>query len=99
MRIIGKGTFGTVAKAYCNRTRKIVAIKRISDFDAWEYLMVQVIREVSLMKELSARPDGCKYVPIIYDVLVHEEPEERNGEPKGKLSVFIVMEHFETDMK
>ena len=53
LRVVGKGTFGTVVKAYCYKTKKIVAVKRISDFHAWEYLTVQVLREVQLMKELN----------------------------------------------
>lgn len=73
IRVIGSGTFGNVAKAYCQKRMKIVAIKRIALETFWEYTIVQVIREIQLMKELNARPDGKKYVPIIYDVMVHHE--------------------------
>ena len=71
--ILGSGSFGTVAKAYCYKRKKTVAIKRIADFDIWEYKTVQVLREVQLMKELSARHDGSKYVPILYDVIIHRD--------------------------
>ena len=40
IRVIGKGTFGTVVKAFCNTNKTTVAIKRISDFCAWEYPIV-----------------------------------------------------------
>ena len=76
LRVVGKGTFGTVVKAYCNKTKKIVAVKLIKDFDAWEYLTVQVIREVQLMKELSQKMDGDRFVPKLYDIFVHESAPE-----------------------
>lgn len=98
MKLIGQGTYGTVVKGYCLKTKKFVAIKRIADFDDWEYCMGQVIREVGLMKELNAREGGCNFVPQVYDVLVHEQPKETQSGPKGKLTVFIVMEHFDTDL-
>lgn len=52
---------------------KNVAIKRIALDKFWEYTIVQVIREIQLMKELNSLSDGNKYVPIIYDVMVHHE--------------------------
>ena len=51
------------------------------------------------MKELNAKPDGNKFVPQLYDVFVHDEPDEASEEPNVKMSVFIVMEYFETDLK
>ena len=75
VKVIGKGTFGTVVKAYCTKRKAMVAIKRISNFDKWEYLTVQVLREVLLMKELNKRPEGKNHVPILYDVFWHEQSE------------------------
>ena len=96
MKLVGQGTFGSVVKAFCYKTKKTVAIKRISDFDKWEYLTVQVLREVSLMKELSVKHGGSNHVPIIYDVFAHEE---KGKEPESKnLTVYIVMEYFKTDL-
>ena len=40
IRLLGKGTFGTVVEAYCNTTNKLVAIKRMSSFEKYEYTMV-----------------------------------------------------------
>lgn len=88
---------------------KIVAIKRIALENFWEYTIVQVIREIQLMKELNTRTDGKKYVPIIYDVIVHHDKEQQQsqqqfsdpkaGKPKTIPTVFIIMEYFDTDLK
>ena len=52
------------------------------------------------MKELNARPDGTKYVPIVYDVFMHREKSDNEcNKESGKLTVFIVMEYFEKDLK
>lgn len=99
MYVLGSGSFGTVAKAYCFQSKQTVAVKRIADFDTYEYKTVQALREVMLMKELNARPDGGRYVPIIYDILIHEEPaKSEDGQDNSKLTLFIVMEYFKTDL-
>ena len=61
--------------------------------------MVQVLREIQLMKELNAKQGSQSYIPQLYDVLVHEDLDWSSGEPVSKPTVFLVMEHFETDMR
>ena len=51
------------------------------------------------MQELNAKPDGHRFVPILHDVFVHEEQVDKEKDNVGKMSVFMVMEYFETDMK
>lgn len=51
------------------------------------------------MKELNAKPDGDKYIPKLHDVFIHKETENGRGKYTGKLTVFVVMEYFETDLK
>ena len=40
-------------------------------------------------------------MPKVYDVLLHEgnEIEKHDKETKSQLTIFIVMEHFDTDLK
>ena len=40
IRVLGKGTFGLVVEACHQKSGKLVAIKRIANFDDWEYSMV-----------------------------------------------------------
>lgn len=51
------------------------------------------------MKELNAKPGSQSYIPKLYDVLVHEDLDWSSGESVSKPTVFLVMEHFETDMR
>ena len=51
------------------------------------------------MKELNLKPGGDTFVPKLYDVLVHENLEQKNGKSVNKLCVFLVMEHFVTDLR
>ena len=71
----------------------------MSSFEKYEYTMVQIIREIQLMKELNLKPGGDKFVPKLYDVLMQEIWEQKNGKSVNKLCVFLVMEHFVTDLR
>ena len=51
------------------------------------------------MKELNSKENGDKFVPTLYDVFVHEQPNNLKGERGRKMSVFLIMEYFEMDMK
>ena len=68
-----------MAEACHKKSGKLVAIKRIADFDDWEYSMVQVLREVQLMRELNKIPGGNKFIPKLYDVLMHEHIDKSSG--------------------
>ena len=46
VEVIGQGSIGIVAKAVNEETGRFVAIKRIADFDEWEYTLAQVLREI-----------------------------------------------------
>ena len=71
----------------------------MSSFEKYEYTMVQIIREIQLMKELNLKPGGDTFVPKLYDVLMQEIWEQKNGKSVKKLCVFLVMEHFVTDLR
>ena len=51
------------------------------------------------MRELNKRPDGKRFVPKLYDVLVHEYLDQGCDKSLSKPVVFIVMEHFKTDLR
>ena len=51
-KIIGKGSFGTVAKAFDKQMNRNVAIKKVVNFEKNEYSCLQMLREIKLMKEL-----------------------------------------------
>ena len=51
------------------------------------------------MKKLNKRPGGSKHVPKVYDVLVHEYIDMSKDEPMIRSTVFLVMEHFQMDLK
>jgi serine/threonine protein kinase len=98
-KIIGKGSFGIVAKAYDVRNQRYVAIKKLDKFSRSEYSSVQLVREIKLLKEFRKHPDGAKYVPVLYDVIGDGEFEKDFSDPNKSFAVFIVMEYFPTDLK
>ena len=61
--------------------------------------MVQVIREIRLMKELNKRAGSDKHIPKLYDVFVEEHFDWSSGKPESRLTVYLVMERFEMDMR
>ena len=96
-KIIGKGSFGTVAKAYDFLRQRHVAIKRLTNFSKNEYQTLQILREVKIMKALNSVSDGKKHVPIIYDVIEsYDSCDDFNG-GQQTLSIFIIMEYFYSD--
>ena len=58
---------------------------------------------VKLIKEFQNQPDGVKYVPILYDIVVVDRVSTANPLAEGKdqelVSIFLVMEYFPTDLK
>jgi serine/threonine protein kinase len=53
VKIIGKGTFGTVVKAIHRETKTVVAIKHIDGISKSSYSARKVLREVKIMRKLS----------------------------------------------
>ena len=94
------GTFGVVAKGFSFYLNKNVAIKRIENFAKNEYHCLQLIREIQLLKELNEHPDGLKYVPQLLDLIVSgKNAHDPKCEDQDDMTVFIVMEYFEYDLK
>jgi len=53
-----------------------------------------------LLKELNEHPDGLKYVPQLLDLIVAgKNSHDPKCEDQEDMTVFIVMEYFEYDLK
>jgi len=59
--VVGKGAFGQVIRAKHRTSKKEVAIKMI-EVDSNPLVIHKVIREVSIMKQLSAMKKNCHTV-------------------------------------
>ncbi len=53
MEIIGKGSYGFVAKGKCRITNRVVALKIMIDQAKQEYDCMRVIREIQIMRKLN----------------------------------------------
>lgn len=93
-KVVGRGAYGQVVKAFDYERQKYVAIKRMAEFASMEYQTLKVVREIKLMKQLNQQPDANKYIPILYDVIVKENPDD-----EAALEVYLVMEYLKTDLK
>jgi len=87
--LLGKGSSGVVAKGFCLRTKKAVAIKQIRMFDETSYLAKKAFREVAILKRLTAR-SGSKYITRLLDSYFVDH--------KGELNLFLIVEHMPTDL-
>ncbi len=88
MRIIGQGSYGSVAEAIHKPTKKVVAIKRLEDICADMEDCKKMVRELLLLKALSDSPFVTKILDII-------EPESMT---KFR-DLYFVMEYVESDLK
>lgn len=66
---IGAGSFGQVIKARCMRTGKMVAIKQISNIFRNSYETRKVIREISILRQLSEMEDNL-FTPKLVDIVI-----------------------------
>lgn len=69
LEIIGEGAFGQIAKAKKRMTGKIYAIKRISSVFSSLYKAKQVMREISILHQLSLQKDN-PFTVRLFDVLL-----------------------------
>ena len=87
-RIIGSGSYGSVAEAIHKPTQKKVAIKKMDDvFDDSEDCK-KMVREILLLKEMMPR----SFVTKILDII---ETEDMNNFK----DIYVVQEYVDADLK
>ena len=92
--IIGEGSYGEVMEAKCKVTGERVAIKYVKNIYENEYDWVKTLREIQIMRKLSAIP-GNRLTTKLIDLF---NPRKQDS-TKGGLGIFIVMEYMQTDLK
>jgi serine/threonine protein kinase len=69
VKILGKGTFGTVVKAVNRKTKAVVAIKYINGISKNSYSARKVLREVKIMRKLSQIKENVFTVKLL-DIII-----------------------------
>jgi serine/threonine protein kinase len=88
IRIIGQGSYGSVAEAIHKATQKVVAIKRLEDIFADLEDCKKMVRELLLLRQLN----DCPFVTKILDII--EPPSMTQFR-----DLYFVMEYVESDLK
>ena len=69
LELVGKGSFGQVCKAQHKITGKIYAIKLIKDAFKSDYHARKTIREVTILRQLSAMK-GNVFTTTLHDIII-----------------------------
>ena len=88
MKEIGRGSYGTVASAFCLKTGKEVAIKRIPNAFQSKNNALRLWREVSILSQLPSHPCIVRLNEII-------DPKNYPNNFKG---LFLVFQKVSTDL-
>ena len=65
LELIGKGTFGEIVKAMCKQSGEIVAIKYMHSGFHSPITIQKMIREVTILKQLSAMPNNRHTIKLL----------------------------------
>lgn len=92
---IGSGSFGQVIKAKSLETGEFVAIKQIKNIFRNHYECRKVIREISILRQLSDMEDNL-FTPKLIDIVI---PTKKGKDGKDKFEdIFIIMEHYHQNL-
>jgi len=92
--VVGEGSGGLIVKAHHRLSETKVAIKKIDcSFDNL-YHMKYVLRELTILRQLSEN-DNNQFITKLYDVVV---PEHAFEDVKKLKQLFFVMEYIPYDM-
>ena len=96
-RVLGEGSYGMVVKGRHRLTKQIVAIKMIKfEFDNI-HLIRNVIREISILRQLSQMPNNL-FTITLKDVICPVDINN-NVEVMAKFNhIFVVTDYIETDI-
>jgi len=86
-KVVGSGSYGSVAKAKCVKTGKKVAIKKMDNIFDDEIDCKRILREVSLLRKLK---HPC--VVNLIELLMPADPETFS-------TIYVVLEYADSDMK
>lgn len=88
--MLGSGSYGTVVKAKCLRTKRYVAIKLVQVMREHQYSVVKVLREVQIMEFFQTMKDKYK-MPSFFTGLLDIFCPEDQLKSKQIDCVFMVM--------
>jgi len=91
-KIIGEGTYGAVGYFTDLVHNRTVAIKRIRASTDNKYAIIKIIREVTILRQISQMVGGAQHVVQLYDVLV----DDSEGD---SLVVYLVLEYMPRNLK
>lgn len=86
-KILGQGSYGSVAQATQLSTGKRVAIKKMDNIFDDETDCKRILREISLLRKLKH--------PCVVELIEILEPQD----PKNFSSIYMVLEFAESDLK
>jgi|TARA_B110001450_G_C17606872_1_gene475486 mitogen-activated protein kinase 1/3 len=95
VEVIGEGTGGQVVKGIHRETKIVVAIKKIDCGFMDLGFMKYVLREVSIMRQLTQMEQNI-YTPKIWDILI---PEKYQNDVLSLKQIFLIMEYYSNDLK
>ena len=95
LKVLGAGTFGQVVFGKHRVTKKEVAIKFIKgDLDSHQRIR-NLIRELSILRQLTAMK-GNFFTTKLHDVILANKPDKPLKECKG---LFLVLDYVPDDLK
>ena len=96
---LGKGAFGEVLKARHLETQQIVAIKCIKNVFRTEYDCRKVLRELTILRQLTDMDDNL-FTPKLVDVVVPLRKNAASADGCQKFNeLFLVMEFYSQNLQ